>query len=201
MAGPCSDVGPGAPAVLILAGTLLAVLLVPVLGGRLSGLSTIQLRARLLIVGALLLQVLVITVVPHWPHLLLVVAHGVSYVLAGLFVWINRRVPGLWLIALGGGLNAFVIALNGGTMPASAQALRRAGLEAEVEGYANSEVVRDPVLPWLGDVFASPTWLPLQNVYSAGDLLLLAGAVWAVHRSCGTVLARWPRRRPVDAPG
>lgn len=184
---------------LILAGTLLAVLLVPVLGGRLSGLGRLQLRAPLLVLAALALQVLSISIVPHWPHALLVVLHGASYVLAALFVWVNRRLPGLWLVALGGGLNALVIALNGGTMPASAEALRRAGMDAEVEGYVNSEVVADPVLPWLGDVFASPSWLPLQNVYSAGDLLLLAGAVWAVHRSCGTVLARWPRPRPEPA--
>ena len=41
-------------------------------------------------------------------------------------------------------------------------------------------------------VLASPSWLPLQNVYSVGDLLILAGAVWLVHRTCGTVLARDP---------
>ena len=46
---------------------------------------------------------------------------------------------------------------------------------------------------FLGDVFASPAWLPLRNVYSPGDLLLLAGAVWVVHAACGTVLARDPR--------
>jgi hypothetical protein len=185
---------PGGAPVLILAGTLLAVLLVPVLGGRLSGLGTLQLRRRRLVLAALLLQVLTISIVPHWPRPLVVVLHGLSYLLAAGFVWSNRRLPGIWLVAAGGGLNAFVIAVNGGTMPASADALRRVGMTEQVDGYVNSEVLQDPVLPWLGDVFASPAWLPLRNVYSVGDLLLLAGAVWAVHRSCDTVLARWPRQ-------
>jgi hypothetical protein len=63
----------------------------------------------------------------------------------------------------------------------------------DVEHFVNSGVLEDPRLALLGDVFASPSWLPLQNVYSPGDLLLLAGAFWVVHRACGTVLARDPR--------
>ena len=78
-------------------------------------------------------------------------------------------------------------------MPASAQAVRAAGLPLAETGYSNSGVLADPQLAPLGDVFASPAWLPLHNVYSPGDLLVVAGAVWAVHRTCGTVLARDPR--------
>ena len=48
---------------LILVGTVLAMLLVPLLGGRLSGLASIDLRGGRLVAGALGLQVLAITVV------------------------------------------------------------------------------------------------------------------------------------------
>ena len=178
---------------LILAATLLALLLVPVLGGRLSGLAELTLHGGRLVAGALALQVLVITVVPGWPRPVLVALHGASYVLAAAFVWRNRRLPGLPLLAAGGALNALVIAVNGGQMPASEAAVRRAGLPVEEEGFVNSGVLEDPRLAPLGDVFASPSWLPLQNVYSVGDLLLLAGAVWVVHAACGSVLARDPR--------
>lgn len=178
---------------LILAGTVLAMLLVPVLGGRLSGLSRIELSGGRLLAVALALQVLAITVVPGAPHDLLVGLHAGSYVLAAAFVWRNRRVRGLPLLASGGALNALVIAVNGGQMPASAQAVRRAGLPLEEDGFVNSGVLDDPRLAALGDVFASPGWLPLSNVYSPGDLLLLAGAVWVVHAACGTVLTRDPR--------
>jgi hypothetical protein len=123
----------------------------------------------------------------------LVAGHAASYALAGVFVWVNRRLPGLGLLCAGGALNALVIALNGGQMPASASAVRAAGLPQESDHFLNSGVVASPRLGALGDVFASPSWLPLHNVYSPGDLLLLAGAVWVVHRACGTVLARDPR--------
>lgn len=180
---------------LILGALVLALLLVPVTGGRLSRLSDLVLRRPWLLLLALGAQVLAITVFPDWPRPVLVGLHGLSYVLAACFVWTNRRLPGITLVALGGGLNALCIAANGGQMPASASAVARAGLPAQEDGFVNSGVVADPVLPWLGDVFASPAWLPLRNVYSIGDLLLLAGAVWAVHRTCGTVLARWPARQ------
>ncbi len=178
---------------LILVGTVLAMLLVPLLGGRLSGLGRIDLRGGRLVAGALALQVLVITVVPSWPHAVLVPLHGLSYVLAAAFLWVNRRIAGVPLLAAGGALNALAIAVNGGQMPASEVAVRRAGLPVDVDHFVNSGVLDDPRLAFLGDVFASPAWLPLRNVYSPGDLLLLAGAVWVVHHACGTVLARDPR--------
>jgi hypothetical protein len=179
--------------VLILVATVLAILLVPLLGGRLSGLSRIDLRGGRLVAGALGLQVLAISIVPSWPHAVLVAVHALSYVLAAAFVWVNRRIAGVPLLAAGGGLNALAIAANGGQMPASEAAVRSAGLPVEVDHFVNSGVLEDPRLAFLGDVFASPAWLPLQNVYSPGDLLLLAGAVWVVHAACGTVLARDPR--------
>lgn len=178
---------------LILVGTVLAMLMVPLLGGRLSGLARIDLRGGRLVAAALGLQVLAITVFPSWPHAVLVGAHALSYALAATFVWANRHIAGVPLLAAGGGLNALAITVNGGQMPASEAAVRSAGLPVDVDHFVNSGVLEDPRLAFLGDVFASPAWLPLRNVYSVGDLLLLAGATWAVHRACGTVLARDPR--------
>ena len=178
---------------LILVATVLAMLLVPLLGGRLSGLARIDLRGGRLVAAALVLQVLAITVFPTWPHAVLVTVHALSYVLAAAFVWVNRHIAGLPLLAAGGALNALAIAANGGQMPASEAAVRSAGLPVDVDHFVNSGVLEDPRLLFLGDVFASPSWLPLQNVYSPGDLLLLAGAVWVVHRACGSAITRDPR--------
>ncbi len=178
---------------LLVVGLLVAVLLVRPLGGRLHRLGALTLSGGPLLLAALVAQVLALAVLSDLPRELLVALHGASYVLAGVFVWRNRAVPGLWLIALGSALNALVLALNGGTMPASAAALRRAGIPLEEEAYTNSEVLASPVLAPLGDVLASPTWLPFVNVFSVGDVLLLTGAVWTVHRTCRTVLARDPR--------
>ncbi len=178
---------------LVLAALLVALLAVPLLGGRWSGLADLTLRRKSLAVSALLVQVLAISIVPTWPRPLLVALHAVSYVFAAAFLWANRRLPGILLVGLGGGLNAGCIALNGGTLPADPDALRKAGLVLDRDEFVNSGVVHDPVLPWLGDVFASPSWLPLHNVYSVGDLVILAGALWAVNRACRTVLVRDPR--------
>jgi hypothetical protein len=179
---------------LMLAATLVALLLVPVLGGRLGRLAEVQLSSRWLVVYALFLQVLAISIVPDWPRPAVVALHASSYVIAGAFVWLNRDVAGLPVLAVGAFLNALAIAVNGGQMPASASALAQVGIEQHGTGYVNSGVVDDPRLAFLGDVFPSPSWLPLQNVYSVGDLLILLGAVWLIHRTCGTVLARgsWP---------
>lgn len=179
---------------LILVATLLALALVPLLGGRLSRLADLRLTARPLVFGALGLQVLAISIVPDGPRPLVVGLHACSYVVAGVFVWRNRALAGLPVLALGAGLNALAIALNGGQMPADPEALAKVGIVQEAGGYVNSGVVDEPRAAFLGDVLASPSWLPLQNVYSVGDLFILAGAVWLVHRTCGTVLGRWPRR-------
>lgn len=178
---------------LILVGTLVAMALVPLLRGRLSLLSGFTIRKGWLVACALGVQVLVISVVPGWPRPLLVAGHGLSYVLAGYFLWLNRRLPGLLLVSVGGGLNALAIAANGGQMPASRSAVRAAGLALSDDEFVNSGVVAHPKLAFLGDVFASPSWLPLRNVYSLGDLVILTGAVWAVHRTCRSALARDPR--------
>ena len=178
---------------LILAATLLALALVPLLDGRLGRLGELRLSHPELVAAALVCQVLAITVLPTWPRPFLVTLHGGSYLLAGLFVWANRRLPGLPLLALGGASNATVIALNDGTLPASRAAVEHAGLAVDPDHFVNSGVLAHPRLGFLGDVFASPSWFPVHNVYSLGDLLLLVGAVWAVHRTCRTVLARDPR--------
>lgn len=87
------------------------------------------------------------------------------------------------------------IALNGGTLPASPSALCTAGGDLDSSEFLNSGVLTDPHLPWLGDVFAIPEGWPLANVFSIGDVLVLAGVGWAAHRICGSRLApRWSAR-------
>lgn len=179
---------------LILAFVALAILLVPLTGGRLGRLGELRPRHQKLIVAALLVQVLVISVVPHWNRVFVVSVHIASYALAAAFLWINRRVPGLPLLGAGAGLNATAILANGGTMPADPGALAAVGIAETAEEFVNSGAVADPKLSFLGDIMASPAWLPFQNVFSIGDALILVGAVYAVHRTC-----RGPRYVPAHA--
>jgi uncharacterized protein DUF5317 len=159
----------------------LIVALVPLTGGHLRRLAEIKFRWVPLAIAALAIQVLVITVWPQMPHGLAVGAHLGTYAMLGAVVWVNRSVPGMVVIALGAGLNALAISVNDGTLPASAHALRAAGIKPRV-GFQNSGVIAHPHLAWLGDIMVTPSWLPLRNMMSIGDLVLLAGAVILVMR-------------------
>ncbi len=109
-------------------------------------------------------------------------AHVASYAVLGAFLWANRHLRGLWLVALGFACNAAAILANGGLMPASEEALRAAGrwtlMEQAGMVHNNSTVIGPHTRLWfLGDVFALPQGVPLANVFSVGDVLLALGAV------------------------
>lgn len=113
--------------------------------------------------------------------------HLGTYVVAAVFLWLNRDVAGVPVVGLGALSNGGTIALNGGSLPASADAVAAAGLD-HGEGFSNSAVLEDPVLPWLGDVFAWPEPLPLANTFSVGDVLIALGvavAAWSGARRLG----------------
>ncbi|WP_152650583.1 DUF5317 domain-containing protein [Demequina aurantiaca] len=150
-----------------------------------AGLLMHRWRWPLLIWAVLAFQVVVLEV--SMPTGLAAVLHVLTYVAAVGFLWMNRRVAGVWIVAAGATLNGIVIALNGGTLPASASAVASAGLDPD-DAFANSGVVDNPVLPWLGDVFAWPAPMPLANTFSVGDMLIVAGvfvAAWTGTRRLG----------------
>jgi hypothetical protein len=142
-------------------------------------------------VAAIALQFLVITILPGAPEWFDRSGHLASYVLLGAFAWVNRRVPGVPLMAIGGALNVLAIAANGGVMPASGWALTTAGIPIG-PGFHNSALLAHPHLLFLGDVFAIPSAVPHAEVFSVGDLFLMGGAVYGIHRIC--------RRRAAPAP-
>jgi Family of unknown function (DUF5317) len=151
------------------------------LGGSLSRFAKLRLRYPWLIILALLVQILITDFIPGAPREVLVGLHMATYVAAAVVVWANRRLPGLPLIALGTITNAVDIALNGGTLPASRHALAAAGLPTDPRDFTNSGLISHPVLPWLGDIAATPAWLPFRNVISIGDLTILLGAAMLIH--------------------
>jgi hypothetical protein len=179
---------------------LVTLLSVPLVGGRLQALATIRPRRTWVILAALGLQIVAISVVPGWPRPLLVAAHLFSYLLAGWWVWENRSIAGLPIITLGGFLNGFTIAINGGTLPASPTALARAGIHPVAGKFNNSGILVHPHLAFLGDVFAIPAGWPLANVFSVGDFLILLGLAVGLHVTCGSRLVppRWRRSLPTE---
>ena len=91
----------------------------------------------------------------------------------------NWSIAGMPIVALGAASNLVAIVANGGYMPASAAALAAQGREAP-SVYSNSAYVAEPALAPLTDIFAMPTWLPLANVFSIGDVLIALGIAVAI---------------------
>ncbi len=176
---------------------VVSILCVPLFGGSLRRLGELRFRTPGLLLLALVMQILVIEVVPGAPRWLSTVTHLVSYGLAGAFLYLNRRIPALWLIGLGAGANFAAIAANGGIMPASASALRIAGLPLGdgAEGFVNSVALAHPRLLILGDILALPESWPVSNVFSAGDVCIVLGGAIALHRICGSHLSPSPGKR------
>jgi Family of unknown function (DUF5317) len=172
--------------VTIFVGLAFAVVLVVALGGRLGNLTSVELRGKPAVIGAFLMQLLVVTVAPHaFSHAVASAIHLASYALAIVFVYANRHLPNLWIAALGGVSNFVAITANGGTMPASKTALAAAGLPVLQNGFDNSGAVAHARLAFLGDIFSFPKGLPLANVFSLGDVLLLIGAAAMLAGICG----------------
>jgi len=175
---------------------LLCAATVPLAGGRLSALADLRFRGVGLLAGALGVQVLVLVVLDEADATLLGAVYAATLLAAGAFIVANRRVPGMVLIGLGGALNATAIIANGGVMPARAAALEAAGRPVAEERFRNSAAVVDPHLPWLGDTFAIPSGVPLANVFSVGDVVLVLGVLVLLHVTCDTVPGAALSRRP-----
>lgn len=181
--------------VLIGLATLAALLTVPLFGGRITALADVHVKAVWLALVGIGMQILIINVIPDGAGAMHRAVHLASYGVIAAFVIVNLEIPFLWLIALGGVCNFAAIAANDGVMPASRSALAAAGMQEAPSDFINSAAVPDAHLQFLGDVFATPSWLPVQNVYSIGDVLIVIGALLAVHSICDSQAARWVRAR------
>jgi Family of unknown function (DUF5317) len=156
------------------------VLSVPLTGGRLRCLERVAVRAVWIPLLALALQVWITTIAPGGDAAVYGAIHILTYVLIAMFLWSNRHLPGVALIAAGVLINGTVITINGGVMPAAVTAQRLAGMSLG-PGFHNSAQLPGPHLLWLGDVIPVPG--PLPNVLSVGDLIVFAGLLVLLHRT------------------
>lgn len=169
---------------------LLCAASVPLTGGSLARLADIRLRGVWIPIIAVAVQVVITTLAPGGSTTLHRGLHIATYVMIGLFLWANRRLPGMWLLALGTTSNAAAIIVNGGVMPASRTAERISGLHLRA-GFDNSAPVLHAHLAFLGDIIPWPG--PLPNVLSVGDLMIFAGTALLLRRCCS------PRRAEATA--
>jgi hypothetical protein len=167
-------------------------------GGKFAALGSTHIRLWPVALIGLVAQLLLFSsplaaVVGPWGPSLYVVS---TVLVLMALVW-NLRQPGFWLIILGALANFAVIVLNGGQMPASADAWQVLTGVATVPttDFSNSALIGpNTVLPFLGDVFVLPRPIPMANVFSIGDVLIgVGGAVFVFQAMHGRVLARLMR--------
>jgi hypothetical protein len=154
---------------------------VPLSGGRLGRLAELRLRWLWLAPAALAAQVVIVTIAPGGNATAHALVHVGTYAAVAAFLWRNRELAGIGVIALGAALNTTAIVANRGVMPAAVAAQRLAGL-TEGSGFHNSAAVARPHLLWLGDIIPVPG--PLPNVLSVGDCVIFAGMLVLLHRTC-----------------
>ena len=163
-----------------------------VLGGRLDWLADVRLRAPWVFFLALGLQVIAFTSLfnSHIPEGVATAMSIGSYACLLAVFLLNARLPGMPIAGAGMLLNLAAILANGGHMPALPSAMRAAGLS--YSGVHNNSVAEaSPNLAWFVDRWAAPSWAPMANVYSAGDVLIGIGAAVIVAAAMG---ARMPLR-------
>lgn len=146
------------------------------LGGRLTRLTSFELAWWPVLTLAIVLRL----AAPFIGESLLVWI--ASFAAIGVVALVNRRVPGMSLIALGCLLNLAVVAANS-AMPVDAGATDFAEVEMPIDGL-HRYMRPDDVLTLFADRIPVP---PIHRVYSPGDIILALGGFW--------VPFAWMRRR------
>src|SRR5436190_537186 len=111
----------------LVAFVVLSAAVVPLARGRLVNLAHLRFRRMWLLFTAMALQApLILIAGPRttWRE----AEYIVSFLVAAVFLFENRRIPGIWLVGMGTLMNLAAIAANSGVMPASPHALASAGL-------------------------------------------------------------------------
>ncbi|HEX7976896.1 MAG TPA: DUF5317 domain-containing protein [Anaerolineales bacterium] len=162
-----------------------------------------QLRHLWLVIAAFIPQVFAFrlsgtrSVFPDaWVPVVLVGSQAVLLV----FVMLNLRAPGFWVLGLGLASNLLVISLNHGLMPISPETVYRllpADLPPGVWSVGERfGVGKDLVLPqgdtklwFLSDIFLLPLSDISKVAFSAGDALIAIGVIWLLWSLGGPVKA------------
>ena len=161
--------------------------------GRLRNLEQVPMKRLWLPIAAFLLEALIGPLTRLAPaRLWLWALVLMEYLLLGAFLWGNRALTPIRVLALGTAVNFLVISLNGWRMPVSRAALELpelSGLVSRIQNGTLAEYVlidEGTRLWWLGDVLHF-SWIPRMSIASVGDLFLGAGVFWLIQRIMVTV--------------
>jgi hypothetical protein len=164
---------------LIVLVALVVVVAVPLLGGSYTALAELRVRGSWLVALALGVQIVIISLLEIDAPWISRSLHVATYAMLGVCLLANRSIRWMWLVAGGWFSNFLVIVVNGGVMPTSLSAADQVGRGAST-AFENSVPTASARLPMLGDVIATPADMPLANVFSVGDVLLVIGLAFVV---------------------
>lgn len=142
-------------------------------GGRMSALSKITFRHGSLVIMALVIQ-LTLFACGFTPYGTLpegMVANIVSYMLIIAFLFLNRQVKLIEVVAAGLTLNFLAIVSNGGYMPGPTAAFASGALDPAVSSAQPAAAS----LWFLGDTFTLPLFSSIGYAFSIGDLVIALG--------------------------
>jgi hypothetical protein len=192
---------------LIIGSVVLGVLLGLALGGSIRNLDRLRLRWwGLALIGLALQLAPVGSSSANETDWLAAALLGLSFISLFVFLAANFRVAGVPLVTLGIALNALAIGLNGG-MPVSDSALRSAYTDPVAYRTTKTVLIHqgppkhhlaegDTLLRPITDVIGLGP--PVEQVFSAGDLIAMAGIVWLLAAATrGEPGRRSPGRRRV----
>lgn len=169
---------------------LLGVLIGRIQKGRLSNLSELQMRGWVFVVIGAILQFIPIFL----NKFELIPAYHVFFPFVALLLMLGVMVAnldksGVWVILVGGILNAIAIGMNNFKMPIALDRLHYAGLDAVAETIVDGSVINyidastvTNVSKYLGKILALPSIYPFAKVLSAGDVLMMIGIVLLISR-------------------
>lgn len=160
-----------------------------VTGGRLSQLGMLQIRWWWAGLAAITFQILLFsTSIGSAIGAIAPVAYVLSTAAVLAAVMANLATVGFRILAAGAVANLAAVIANGGYMPSTVAALRLADRGHE-SGYSNSALLSHPNLAIFTDIFAIPSWMPLANVFSFGDVLIATGVAVVVIGAMRTPLS------------
>lgn len=176
-------------------GVILAVVVGLLRGGKLENLSELGLKGLLWVWVALAMRGAVFLLDGRFANAAWL--QTAAYVLFLYIIWLNVSQPGIKIFGFGSLLNFLVIAVNGGTMPVSPEAIAAVGMTGRPPSGTHSLMTDSTRLGLLADIIPirSFYFLPAMAI-SIGDIIIVMGIfLFIQHRmlapkACALVLGR-----------